>query len=258
MLSRTPECSAPSAAARRSARQASSQTYAPRLASRRAPSSATVPPSSAAKRRSSDCGRIRPQPMHLRSGAATAVPRWARRRRPAARARRPASRPRLRRLDRRVSPRAPAPPRAPRGRRPPRRGRSPSRAAAEVGDRVGRDLGERLVGVEAAVARARQRRVGAAPAVGHDRRAAPVQLLLAAAVVAVLLLGRELRLERMSIRQPVSRAASRAFWPSRPMARLSWSSGTMTVARRASSSTSTSRTRAGLSALATNRAGSSL
>jgi hypothetical protein len=27
---------------------------------------------------------------------------------------------------------------------------------------------------------------------------------------------------RMSMRQPVSRAASRAFWPSRPMARLSW------------------------------------
>jgi hypothetical protein len=28
--------------------------------------------------------------------------------------------------------------------------------------------------------------------------------------------------DRMSIRQPVSRAASRAFWPSRPMARESW------------------------------------
>lgn len=28
--------------------------------------------------------------------------------------------------------------------------------------------------------------------------------------------------ERMSIRQPVRRAASRAFCPSRPMARLSW------------------------------------
>jgi hypothetical protein len=62
----------------------------------------------------------------------------------------------------------------------------------------------------------------------------------------------------MSIRQPVRRAARRAFWPSRPMASVSWSSGTMTVAWRPSSSTSTSRTRAGLSALATNRAGSSL
>ena len=28
--------------------------------------------------------------------------------------------------------------------------------------------------------------------------------------------------DRMSIRHPVSRAASRAFWPSRPMARESW------------------------------------
>lgn len=28
--------------------------------------------------------------------------------------------------------------------------------------------------------------------------------------------------ERMSIRHPVSRAASRAFWPSRPMARDNW------------------------------------
>ena len=65
--------------------------------------------------------------------------------------------------------------------------------------------------------------------------------------------------ERMSIRQPVRRAASRAFWPSRPIA-----SDELVVGddRRSpawpSSSTSTSRTRAGLSALATNRAGSSL
>ena len=60
------------------------------------------------------------------------------------------------------------------------------------------------------------------------------------------------------MRQPVRRAARRAFWPSRPIASESWSSGTMTVAWRVSSSTSTSRTRAGESALATNRAGSSL
>ena len=36
--------------------------------------------------------------------------------------------------------------------------------------------------------------------------------------------------ERMSTRTPVRRAASRAFWPSRPIARLSWWSGTMTSA----------------------------
>jgi hypothetical protein len=62
----------------------------------------------------------------------------------------------------------------------------------------------------------------------------------------------------MSTRQPVSRAARRAFWPSRPIASESWSSGTITVACLLASSTSTSRTRAGESALATNRAGSSL
>ena len=32
------------------------------------------------------------------------------------------------------------------------------------------------------------------------------------------------------MRQPVRRAARRAFWPSRPIASESWSSGTMTVA----------------------------
>ena len=62
----------------------------------------------------------------------------------------------------------------------------------------------------------------------------------------------------MSTRQPVRRAARRAFWPSRPIASESWSSGTITVAWRSSSSTITSRTRAGESALATKRAGSSL
>src|SRR5919201_1772189 len=51
--------------------------------------------------------------------------------------------------------------------------------------------------------------------------------------------------ERMSTRQPVSRAARRAFWPSLPIASDSWSSGTITVACLFSSSTSTSRTRAG-------------
>ena len=41
---------------------ASSQTYAPRLASRRSGSGTTAPAASAAKRRSSACGRMRPQP----------------------------------------------------------------------------------------------------------------------------------------------------------------------------------------------------
>ena len=41
---------------------------------------------------------------------------------------------------------------------------------------------------------------------------------------------------RMSIRQPVSFAASRAFWPSRPMASESIRSGTVTLAIRCSSS----------------------
>ena len=44
---------------------------------------------------------------------------------------------------------------------------------------------------------------------------------------------------RMSIRQPVSFAARRAFWPSRPMASESIRSGTMTFAIRCSSSMST-------------------
>ena len=60
---------------------------------------------------------------------------------------------------------------------------------------------------------------------------------------------------RMSMRQPVRRAASRAFWPSRPMASESIRSGTVTLAIRCSSSMSTDRTWAGLSALATNRPG---
>ena len=44
---------------------------------------------------------------------------------------------------------------------------------------------------------------------------------------------------RMSIRQPVRRAASRAFWPSRPIASESIRSGTVTLAIRCSSSMST-------------------
>ena len=62
---------------------------------------------------------------------------------------------------------------------------------------------------------------------------------------------------RMSIRQPVSRAASRAFWPSRPMASESIRSGTVTFAIRCSSSMFTPRTWAGDSALATNTDASS-
>ena len=42
---------------------------------------------------------------------------------------------------------------------------------------------------------------------------------------------------RMSIRQPVSRAANRAFWPSLPIASDSWKSGTVTRAARAAAST---------------------
>ena len=64
--------------------------------------------------------------------------------------------------------------------------------------------------------------------------------------------------ERMSMRQPVRRAARRAFWPSLPIASESWKSGTTTRAARAASSTTvTEETRAGLSALPTNVAGSS-
>src|SRR6267378_3279211 len=62
----------------------------------------------------------------------------------------------------------------------------------------------------------------------------------------------------ISIRQPVSRAANRAFCPSLPIASDSWKSGTTTRAARPDSSmTLTDTTLAGDSALATNRAGSS-
>src|SRR5919112_2690848 len=64
--------------------------------------------------------------------------------------------------------------------------------------------------------------------------------------------------ERMSMRQPVSRAASRAFCPSLPIASDSWKSGTTTRAERAARSTiSTELTRAGRSASATSSAGAS-
>ena len=62
----------------------------------------------------------------------------------------------------------------------------------------------------------------------------------------------------MSTRQPVRRAARRAFWPSRPMARESWKSGTMTSATPVSSWMRTSLTLAGDSALATKSGWSSL
>ena len=62
----------------------------------------------------------------------------------------------------------------------------------------------------------------------------------------------------MSIRQPVSRAASRAFWPSLPIASESWKSGTTTRAARALASTTVTETAlAGDRALPTNVAGSS-
>ena len=59
------------------------------------------------------------------------------------------------------------------------------------------------------------------------------------------------------MRQPVSLAARRAFWPSRPMASESMRSGTVTEAMRFSSSMSTPTTWAGLSALATKTEASS-
>src|SRR3954451_20149107 len=59
-------------------------------------------------------------------------------------------------------------------------------------DVVGARALERLMGVEAAVARARQRRVRAAPAVAEDRGAAAARLL--GLIALVLLLGGELGL----------------------------------------------------------------
>ena len=62
----------------------------------------------------------------------------------------------------------------------------------------------------------------------------------------------------MSTRQPVSRAARRAFWPSLPIASDSWKSGTITSAVPVSGWMRTSRTRAGASAFITNSDGSSV
>ncbi len=63
--------------------------------------------------------------------------------------------------------------------------------------------------------------------------------------------------EMMSRFQPVNWAASRTFWPPRPIARLNWSSGTISSIVMFVSSISTFETSAGLMALQTNRAGSS-
>ena len=60
----------------------------------------------------------------------------------------------------------------------------------------------------------------------------------------------------ISIFQPVSLAARRAFCPSLPMAKESWLSGTTTRAAFSRSETNTWITRAGLSALAMYSAGS--
>ena len=62
----------------------------------------------------------------------------------------------------------------------------------------------------------------------------------------------------MSILYPVRRAARRAFCPSRPIARESWSSGTRTRHALLSPISSTSITSAGASAAAMNSLGSSL
>ena len=62
--------------------------------------------------------------------------------------------------------------------------------------------------------------------------------------------------EIRSIFQPVSRAASRAFWPPLPMASDSWSSATITSMRFSGSCTRTSSTLAGDSARDTNTDGS--
>ena len=52
----------------------------------------------------------------------------------------------------------------------------------------------------------------------------------------------------MSIRHPVSWTASRTFWPLRPIASESWSSGTITSIERCASSMITFETAAGESA----------
>src|SRR3954454_13143666 len=77
-----------------------------------------------------------------------------------------------------------------RSRQPTRVRPAPPRAVSGSGaDAVGVLVGERLVGVQAAVARARQGGVRAAPAVAEDRRAAAAGLLLFAVAGVLLLLG---------------------------------------------------------------------
>src|SRR3954451_5949868 len=81
-----------------------------------------------------------------------------------------------------------------RSRQPTQVRHGPPRAVSGSGaDAVGVLVGERLVRVQAAVARARQGGVRAAPAVAEDRRAAAARLLLLAVAGVLLLLG-ELRL----------------------------------------------------------------
>src|SRR6185437_2438398 len=77
----------------------------------------------------------------------------------------------------------------------------------EVGDVVALDLVERLVGLQPAVARAGQGGVGAAPAVGEDRRAAALQLLLLIAMLG--LLGGELGL-RADVHAPAGEPGGEA------------------------------------------------
>src|SRR5215204_4102199 len=76
-----------------------------------------------------------------------------------------------------------------------------------LGDDVSVLAGQRLVRVEAAVARARQRGVRAAPAVAEDRRAAAADLLLL--VAGVLLLLGELGL-RADVDAPAGEACGEA------------------------------------------------
>src|SRR5690349_1804616 len=67
--------------------------------------------------------------------------------------------------------------------------RQPTQVRSGLPDDVGVLALERLVRLEPAVARARQRGVGAAAAVGEDGAAAPAQLLLLAVARLLLLLG---------------------------------------------------------------------
>ena len=145
--------------------------------------------------------------------------------------------------------------RAPRPARPPRRLLRPRPRRVRVGlhasarPRAGSDLGDARLGRSSPLGsafasawcagtpqyvRAGQRRVRAALAVREDRGAAARVVLVVGVAAAEGRLGLGLRRTRcsdwMSIFQPVSRVASRAFMPSLPIASASWSSGTTTVA----------------------------